>query len=305
MISSSHQKFSLDNKNNSQLNSNLLKNNQIECKQKSSEIDDFCLESKKIDHTVESNLLKRRNKPSLNLQKLPIDDGEVMPECLKKESPNKRFDTDDSKLETLIDRFARELSITKEKPTAIKSANDALNKSNLLNFDYIVTNNLSLKTAPPILSNFREQSNNFCFQNYLINRQSETGNEKEILIERLNSILVRDLIVKTVDIDKIISIIKNLLLKNFIQTESINNPFDDNELGIKTINICKLIHNQIKFLNFYRRKLLISVFMGNLNNEPLKFVSKCFWNDEKDRQISFFFTNGLFFCIINIFYVLY
>ena len=127
MISSSHQKFSLDNKNNSQLNSNLLKNNQIECKQKSSEIDDFCTD-----------------------------------------------DTDDSKLETLIDRFAEELSITKEKPTAIKSANDALNKSNLLNFDYIVTNNKYNKKS---------------------------------------------------------------FVKNFIQTESINNPFDDNELGIKTINI--------------------------------------------------------------------
>lgn len=299
MISNTQQKlkFSLDNKNNSVSNS--LKNSLIECEEKFSEANehDLCLgtisneKSKQLDQTMESNLLKRRKKPSLNLEKLPIDNDQVMPDYLKKESPNKRFDTDESKIETLLDRFAREISTTRERPTGIKSANDALNEQKLSFFNE--TKNPNLKTAPPVLLTCNQQFNDIT-----------NVNETEIPLEKPDSILLKDSNVKPFGIENCIFIIKNIVLQNFTQIESINNPFDDNELGVKAIKICKSIHNEVKFLNF-DRKIIISIFVGNLNDEPLKFGSKCLWDNEKDRQISYIFTNGLLYCILNIFYISY
>ncbi|RNA03620.1 tctex1 domain-containing 2 [Brachionus plicatilis] len=303
LITDTEQKlnFSRGNKKNS-LESNTDQNVPVESKVKTSETEEInlmvgpeCVQNK------ESNLLMRRKLPQLNLKNLPIDDSEKMPDYLKQESPNKRFATDESKPETVMDKCARELSISKDKPLVVKSASGKLSGPR---FSFENESHRIPKTAPANLLAFRELD-----QNELVRNKTNNDQKEEILIQSINSSLFEDsarqISPKEYLIEKNLNRIKNIVFKNLTQLECLANPFDDKELANKTMKICKLIHNGIKFLNMDKNKIVVSVVTGHVTDEPLKIGTKCFWNDEVDQRTSYVFINDLFYCIVNAFSVSY
>ena len=61
------------------------------------------------------------------------------------------------------------------------------------------------------------------------------------------------------------------------------------------------IKTKVKQLGFSRYKYIVTVIVGDNNNQGLYVASRCFWDDKRDGFVSESFKLGNVFIVVNVF----
>lgn len=101
-------------------------------------------------------------------------------------------------------------------------------------------------------------------------------------------------------------VLAEIVKASFVRAEKkLKNCYDDEELANRAKELNNSIRKALKKLYENRYKIVVSITIGQVNNDSLKTAYRCYWDEATDLCTSYVFINDFIYCIVSAFAVGY
>ncbi len=90
------------------------------------------------------------------------------------------------------------------------------------------------------------------------------------------------------------------VVRDILKANLYDYVYDQSTSAAKTRNLCSMIKDRVKCLDFKRYKIVANVFLGQNTGQGLEATSRALWHEKTDTYVSVNYTSGTFFVVATV-----